>query len=104
MLNHGTKEKYEKVGAVEVFCGCARMTKELQAVDFDAVGIDYKKNKDRPETKAYFELDLNLPWGVAELYKIIKEKNVKIVFSAPPCGSASAARNIRRKTGPDQSH
>ena len=97
-----TKEKYEnKPGAIEVFCGCARMTKELQSVGFDAVGIDYRYNKDKPETKAYVELDLARPWGITELKKIIKDKKVKVAFIAPPCGSASAARLIRRKKGPD---
>ena len=97
-----TKERYEnKPGAIEVFCGCARMTKELQSVGFDAVGIDYRYNKDKPETKAYVELDLARPWGITELKKIIKDKKVKVAFIAPPCGSASAARLIRRKKGPD---
>ena len=100
----GMKEpivKDAKVGAAEVFCGCARMARELQNIGFDAVAIDYKGNKDKPETKSYVELDLSRPWGVAELRKIIKDRNVKVVFMAPPCGSASAARNIRRKYGPD---
>ena len=38
---------------------------------------------------------------MTELKKIMKDKNVKIAFIAPPCGSASAARLIRRKKGPD---
>ena len=91
----------EKVGAAEIFCGCARMSKELLNVGFDAVAIDYRGNKDKPEIQAYFELDLSRPWGVAELHKIMEEKKVKIAFMAPPCGSASAARMIRRKKGPD---
>ena len=91
----------EVMGALEVFCGCARMTKELRDAGFDAFGIDYGRNKDKPETKSYFELDLSKPWGINELYKIINEKKVKITFMAPPCGSASAARLIRRKKGPD---
>ena len=82
----------EKIGAVEVFCGCARMSKELKAAGFDAVRVDYSRNKGKPETKSYVELDLSKEWGVKELYKIIKEKNVKITFSAPPCGSAARCR------------
>ena len=95
------ERKKEKVGAMEVFCGCARMAKELQEEGFDATAIDYKFNKDKPETKAYLELDLTTAWGVAELHRLIKKKKVKVIFGAPPCGSASAARNIRRKFGPD---
>ena len=66
----GGKDKFfeekgvKKPGAVEVFCGCARMTKELQSAGFDAVGVDYRYNKDKPETKAYVELDLARPWGM----------------------------------------
>ena len=100
----GTKQQFldsHSVGALEVCCGCARMTKELRAAGFDAVGIDYNRNKDKPESKSYVELDLSKPWGLAEMYKLIKSKRVKLTFSAPPCGSASAARLIRRKNGPD---
>ena len=92
---------YQKPGGLEIFCGCARMTKELQAAGFDAVGIDYSRNKDKPETKAYVELDLTKTWGMQEVMRLVKSKNVKITFMAPPCGSASAARLIRRKVGPD---
>ena len=73
---------------------------ELKSAGFDAIGIDHKMNKDKPETKAYCELDLTLPWGIAELHKLLTRKNVKVTFMAPPCGSASAARQIRRKSGP----
>ena len=47
------------------------------------------------------ELDLTTAWGVAELHRLIKKKKVKVIFGTSPCGSASAARNIRRKFGPD---
>ena len=77
------------------------MTKEFRDAGFDAVGIDYGRNKDRPETKHYVELDLSKEWGVEELKVILKKRKVKITFMAPPCGSASAARLIRRKHGPD---
>ena len=42
---YGSKDKViaekivRKPGAVEVFCGCARMTKELQSAGFEAVGV-----------------------------------------------------------------
>ena len=74
----GGKDKFfeekdvKKPGAVEVFCGCARMTKELQSAGFNAVGVDYRYNKDKPETKAYVELDLARPWGMLcdQLWKV----------------------------------
>ena len=87
----------EKPGSLELFCGCARMTKELAAAGFDAVGVDYNRNKDKPESKAYVELDLSKEWGLLEVLKLVKDKKVKITFMAPPCGSASAAKAHQEK-------
>ena len=44
-------EVESKTEAVEVMCGCARLTKELNVVGFRAVGIDCKDNKDTPQSK-----------------------------------------------------
>lgn len=86
----------EPPGAVEVFCGIAHLTLELQKVGFRAVGIDHKGCKDKPVAKALW-IDLTTRRGQLEFWDIIRSQNVKYVHFAPPCGTASAARNIRRK-------
>ena len=37
--------------AIEVFAGSARLTRALAAAGFDACGIDYNHNKDKPVAK-----------------------------------------------------
>ena len=82
--------------ALESFCGCARMTKHLRSQGFDAIGIDYASNKDRPESKVYW-FDVTCASEKKEMIAWIKQiKNLKWVHFAPPCGTASRAREVRR--------
>lgn len=90
----------KKPGAVEIFCGCARQTKEFAAVGFEATGVDYIKNKDKPVAKAT-SIDLRDKWGQDALRRLIKQIDARIAWLAPPCGSAARCREIRRKNGPD---
>ena len=87
-------------GAAEVFCGCARATKELSNAGFNAMGVDYIKNKDKPAAQAT-NLDLRNKWGQNALRKLIKKIEARLAWFAPPCGSAARCREIRRKDGPD---
>ena len=89
-----------KRGAVEVFCGCARLTRELNTAGLDAIGVDYFGNKDKPLSKSTC-IDLLSDWGQAALRKLIKEIDAGLTWFAPPCGSASRALEIRRKHGSD---
>ena len=58
--------------ALEIFCGCARMTKHLRSQGFDAIGIDYASNKDRPESKVYW-FDVTCASENGELIAWIKQ-------------------------------
>jgi len=86
----------EQPGAIEVMCGVAHLTLELQKVGFQAVGIDHKGCKDKPVAKSLW-IDLTTRRGQLEFWDIVRSRNIKYVHFAPPCGTASAARNIRRK-------
>ncbi len=85
---------------IEVCCGSAKLTCELIAVGFDGIGIDYSGNKDKPRVKV-LTIDLTTSWGRRELRRLIYETQPVFVWFAPPCGSASRAREIRRKVGFD---
>eukprot|EP00973_Karenia_brevis_P018150 2492443-Karenia_brevis.AAC.1 len=81
--------------AVELFCGSARMASALQKVGFEALGIDYRKNKDKPSSR-YLELDLATEQGQSAARAIVNDPQVAAVWMGPPCGTASRARQIRR--------
>jgi hypothetical protein len=86
--------------AYEVFCGCARLTKALCLAGFDATGVDCKENKDRPESKSIV-IDLGTKYGQRQFSELLHDPDVDLVTFAPPCGTASRSREIRRKDGPD---
>jgi hypothetical protein len=82
-------------GAVEVFCGCARLTKELNEIGMEAIGVDYLGNKDKAVGNRTL-MDLTTMWGQHELRKLIKVISARLVWLSVPSGSASRAREIRR--------
>jgi hypothetical protein len=51
--------------ATEIFCGCGRLTEELKKAGFEAQGVDYFGNKDKPRTKTA-QLDITTEWGFAK--------------------------------------
>jgi hypothetical protein len=87
-----------KLKALEIFCGCARLTLSLTKEGFDATGVDFIGNKDKPEGKTVL-LDASTSWGQRK----IKDKALSSSFvpMAPPCGTASKSRDKRVKFGPD---
>jgi hypothetical protein len=81
--------------AFEVFCGAAGLTLTLSKAGFRAVGIDYQGNKDKPRSRCLY-LDLTTPAGQAAIRKEIISVLVAYTHFAPPCGTASRAREKRR--------
>lgn len=64
----------------------------------NALGIDHAVSK---RLKApVIRLDLVSPAGRELLWRILKQDTVCRIHLAPPCGTASRAREIRRKKGP----
>lgn len=82
--------------ALEIFCGKAVLTSELQKAGFEATGVDYRNNKDRPVAKVVW-LDLTVRDDQMQFWDWIRTGRVRYVHFAPPCGTASRAREIRRK-------
>eukprot|EP00973_Karenia_brevis_P017640 2421448-Karenia_brevis.AAC.1 len=85
---------------IEAFCGCGRLSSFMEDAGFNALGIDYSANKDKP-TCTHIYIDLATPSGQAAFWTIIAERKPVFVHFAPPCGTASRAREIRRRVGPD---
>ena len=56
--------------AIEVFCGCAKLTRALAAHGFDAVGIDCKSNKDKTLAKSLW-MDLSTAPGQESFWKLV---------------------------------
>ena len=86
----------KKCVAYEVFCGCARLTKALCSVGFNATGIDFKGNKDKTSGRSQW-IDLTTTVGQKALRKLVCDPSVAYVHFAPPCGTATRARDRRRK-------
>ena len=83
------------IGAIEVFCGCAELAKQLGLVGFDAVGIDWRHSRDKARHKCVYT-DLGTADGRQQFWEIVASNKVQLVWFAPPCGTACAARSVRR--------
>ena len=79
--------------AVEICCGAAGVTAELAQVGFDAVGVDYHKNKHKPIGKV-IKIDLNSKSGIDLLWKLLADPRLAYVHMGPPCGTAARSRDI----------
>ena len=78
---------------VECFGGCARLTRALCDIGFDGTAIDWIRNKSRPVAPLVL-LDLTTEYGRTILFRILRSGRCAYVHLAPPCGTASLARNI----------
>ena len=74
--------------------GCARYTAELRKNNVAAMGVDYVRNASRPEAPCVV-LDLTLPSSQELLHGMMKAGRIVYVHEAPPCGTASRARERR---------
>ena len=92
----------EGLEIVEVCCGCARLTHHCSKVGMRSLGVDWSGCKDKPEGQVIW-INLATAHGVEELKQRLEanKKTLKLVFMSPPCGTASRAREIRRRK-PDQ--
>eukprot|EP00973_Karenia_brevis_P001365 185223-Karenia_brevis.AAC.3 len=85
-----------KASTLEVFCGSGKLSAHLAAEGLDALGIDHAHNKDRPVCMSV-NIDLSTNAGQMAFWTLVEDKQPCYVHFAPPCGTASRARDIRRK-------
>ena len=82
--------------AVEVFSGTSRLTAAIRHLGFrDSFGIDHQISSRL--TAPVVQLDLTIQSNYNYLLSIIAEPGCIYVHFAPPCGTASRARLIKRK-------
>jgi hypothetical protein len=77
--------------ALELCSGSARLTKHFCARGINAIGVDWKRNASRPEGPSIL-LDLTDPTGQEILRRAVLSGRVKLAHGAPPCGTATRAR------------
>ena len=97
----GSDPKPQK-GFLEIFCGCGELAAQMKQVGFRSLGVDCSANKDRPRC-SYIVLDLTTASGQATFWKLVDEYEVVWVHFAPPCGTASRARERRLFSADGQS-
>ena len=82
---------------MEVFCGLARLSVAARDAGFFAVPVDH-------HTKAHgikvHQLDLCTRQGQCLLRALLAQPQLAWVHCAPPCGTFSRAREIRRPGAP----
>ena len=84
---------------VEIFSGTAGLTAAVRSFGIQGIGIDSAVNTSCKSP--ILRLDLTTYHGQEILWNIIKRPTLCGVHLGPPCGTASKAREIRRKRGPD---
>jgi hypothetical protein len=78
--------------ALELCSGSARLTKHWCDKGINAVGIDWKRNASRPEGPSIL-LDLTNVNDQAVLRRAVEQGLIWVVHAAPPCGTATRARD-----------
>lgn len=77
--------------AVEIFGSSCRVTRAFRQRGPNAVAVDSKHNRSRPEAIC-LNIDLCTPQGAALLWRILQQGRVLFIMLAPPCGTATRAR------------
>ena len=84
--------KFEQFGLVlEIFGGSARLTRAFVEAGAEAFSVDWIRNSSKPSGPTVL-LDLTTDAGKQIIMKLIKERRVISIHFAPPCGTASRAR------------
>ena len=80
--------------ALEVFCGSAGLTAELQTLGCQAFGVDREDNVHTPKSEV-LHINLSTDAGRALFRRLLDHPRLVYVHFAPPCGTASRARERR---------
>ena len=82
-----------------MFCGTAGLSAAFKRLGFDVLAVDKTVAKSPKVTVT--KLDLTQYTNQLLVLDWIRLPQVKAVFVAPPCGTASQARNIQNESIPD---
>ena len=89
-------DKLRNATTLEVFSGSGNLSRELARSGFKTIAIDYAENREKPVVKTRW-LDLVRQEDRDRFWSILKCEDVVFVHLAPPCGTSTRARDIRRK-------
>ena len=81
----------DKPVIIEVFAGSAGITRAARDAGFNAIAVDWSKNKHESKATA-LNIDLSSEVGEKMLFSLLEEKKPKAIHVSPPCGTASLAR------------
>lgn len=74
------------------------ITASIKKLGIQGLGVDFVINK--AAKSPLIRIDLTCSSGQELLWNILRRKDICGVHLAPPCGTASRAREIRRRKGP----
>ena len=77
---------------IELCAGSAKLSQALQHCGFQVLPIDHGRNAHTPRVHCV-QIDLSAPGAFSLIQAVLDEPNIFYVHMAPPCGTASAARN-----------
>ena len=77
---------------IELCAGCARLSSVFASEGFTTLAVDYVNNRHATHHRVV-HLDLRLDESWQLIYRILDTHRVVFVHCAPPCGSASRARD-----------
>ena len=77
---------------LELCCGSAGLSAQLRKVGFSTVAVDHSSNQHTPKV-ACLNLDLTKSSSWEILKRMAAERQVIYVHAAPPCGTATRARD-----------
>ena len=87
---------------LEVFAGSGRLTKHLRGAGLDAWAVDWKGGRLQTETPSIVMLNLTAKADRHALFRLLEHPELLYVHFAPPCGTASRARDIPLGEGADR--
>ena len=73
--------------ALEIFCGSARLTKNLRQAGLDAYGADWRGGRLALESPAVLMFNLTLETDQRALRRLLQHPFLIFVHLAPPCGT-----------------
>ena len=77
---------------VEICAGSAQLSASFKRIGLNTLPFDWKGNRHRTKVTIY-QLDLTLPGAFEVLSELLSDSGIIFVHFAPPCGTASKARN-----------
>ena len=86
-----TKLPFSSMLILELCAGTAGYTAALRRAGFDALGVDHARNRHSVQAPCAM-LDLSTECGQAIAWEVLNSGRLLYVHAAPPCGTASRAR------------